>query len=510
MIPRVLPQYPSTAVRVRTLAVTVLVTITLYYALYVKGSVAPLIIADFDMTLTFYVSISIAGSLVGAFAALAASRTDRVGRTGIVLGGTAVVTLLTLVVIPTAGSKTVFLIADVTQAGVLGAILVATTALVRDFAPQLNRATGMCVWNLGPILGSLMVSQVASRTLEDHPDWPYQYRICGLVVLGALVLAWVGLRELSPELRAQVVRGTESPDDVDAAAGAAVLTPLAPGAWRLLLTPTLLLPLVGIGLFLVFYFTRLAYWTIFFTTSFLLTPAPFSLADANALSNWWWGTSALTLLLIGVVSDRLGVRKPLLLGGGLISIVALTLFGSRATEATSYDGFIAVIIPAAFGGVIASSMWLTAYSEAVEAVEPRLVATGMAIYGWVVRISAALSLSAVLVLVPAASTLVDHVAEVGRIYATYPAADRLTDPDPAVRQAAEATMPPEDVAYLAAHRDDVRDGLLEGQDEWGTWWRVCLGAQVVALPLMLLLPGAWRRRRQAEPEAPREEALAAG
>jgi MFS family permease len=45
-----------------------------------------------------------------------------------------------------------------------GIILVATPALIRDFAPQVGRATAMGFWTIGPVLGSLTVSA------DQHAD----------------------------------------------------------------------------------------------------------------------------------------------------------------------------------------------------------------------------------------------------------------------------------------------------------------------------------------------------
>ncbi len=495
MVPeRQLTTYPSAAVRRRTLAVIVAVTITQYYMLYVKGSVAPQIIDDLDMTLVFYVSITVIGNLLGAAAALASGVADRVGRSRFLIVGSGLVAALTLVAIPSAADRQSFLFWDVLQTALLGAVLSATPALIRDLAPQFTRATAMCTWNLGPILGSLLVSSIAQRTLDDHPDWQFQFYVAGTVGAVAFLLALVGVRELSPALRAQIVTSARDVEDVEQrAAGAA--PHLERGAWRQLMVPSIVLPVVGISIFLVFYFTRIAFWVIYFVTTIGFTPA-----QANGLSTWWWSTSALTLLVAGVVSDRLGVRKPLLLLGASISITALAVFGTRATaEATSYGEFVAIIIPAAFGGVLAFGMWLTAYSEAIEARNPALVATGMAFYGWVVRLTVAAALVLVVSAVSAADTLVDHGPEVGRITTTHgDVLEDLASPDPRVAAAARAQVPQADREYLAEHGPEVARAVADGPAQWERWWRVCLVAQVVALPLLLMLPGAWRRRRRRE------------
>jgi MFS family permease len=43
-----------------------------------------------------------------------------------------------------------------------GMVLVATPALVRDFSPQLGRASAMGFWTLGPVLGSFVATTVSA------------------------------------------------------------------------------------------------------------------------------------------------------------------------------------------------------------------------------------------------------------------------------------------------------------------------------------------------------------
>jgi len=86
-----------------------------------------------------------------------------------------------------------------------GVILVATPALIRDFSPQVGRATAMGFWAMGPVLGSLVVSAVASLTLPVYNSWQSQYVICGAIGLVMFLVALFGLRELSPRLRSQLI-----------------------------------------------------------------------------------------------------------------------------------------------------------------------------------------------------------------------------------------------------------------------------------------------------------------
>src|SRR5207237_4330472 len=79
-----------------------------------------------------------------------------------------------------------------------GIVLVATPALIRDFSPQVGRGFAMGFWTLGPVLGSLVVTEVSSHTLSSHPDWRFQFYLCGAVGIAVFVVAFVGLCELSP------------------------------------------------------------------------------------------------------------------------------------------------------------------------------------------------------------------------------------------------------------------------------------------------------------------------
>ena len=54
---RQLPHYPDTARRMSYLGITILATITLYYALFVQGAVAPQIIAEYHFSFTQFVGI---------------------------------------------------------------------------------------------------------------------------------------------------------------------------------------------------------------------------------------------------------------------------------------------------------------------------------------------------------------------------------------------------------------------------------------------------------------------
>ncbi|MFZ0754163.1 MAG: MFS transporter, partial [Trebonia sp.] len=143
---RQLEAYPDTRPRLLYLAITVLATITLYYELYVVGSVSTLVLADLHMSFTFFVVILAVGNLIGAFGSLFAGLADRLGRANLVVGGLLVTGVLTAFVLPATTNRWAFGIASFGVGLVEGICLVATPALIRDFSPQVGRATAMGFW----------------------------------------------------------------------------------------------------------------------------------------------------------------------------------------------------------------------------------------------------------------------------------------------------------------------------------------------------------------------------
>ena len=201
---RQLDHYPDTGPRILYLGIVVIATVILYYQFYLPAAVSPTIIAHFHMTFSYYVYIIVIGNAVGAFGSLAAGLADRWGRANLVAYGLVVTGLLVLFGMPNAPDKLVFGVLYAAVAVVEGVILVATPALVRDFSPQLGRASAMGFWTLGPVMGSLVVSVIVSNTSDSTP-WQDQYMVSGVVGLVVAVIALIGLRELAPRLRDQIM-----------------------------------------------------------------------------------------------------------------------------------------------------------------------------------------------------------------------------------------------------------------------------------------------------------------
>jgi MFS family permease len=378
---RQLASYPENGARYLQLFVVVLITVALYYENYVTGSVSTLQLSSLHMSFTFYVTLLAFANLLGAFSSLLAGMSDRLGRSNLIVVGLLLAGILTAFVIPATTSKWPFLIASCAVGVVEGIVLVATPALVRDFSPQVGRATAMGFWTMGPVLGSLVVSVVGTNTINATTKWPHEYRICGVVGLVVFVIALVALRELAPSLRDQLMVSTKDRVLIEAKAKGIDIDESLKNPWGQMLKVDVVVSALGVSLVLLSYFTAVAFGTILFTTIF-----GFSLKDANGLGNWTWAADAIALVIVGAVSDKLRVRKPFMVIGGVGAAVTTVVFLSQFGHHTSYYTVAAIVSVLSVFLAFAYAPWMASFTETVEARNPALTATGLAIWGWLIRV----------------------------------------------------------------------------------------------------------------------------
>src|SRR4051812_25785071 len=318
---RQLEHYPDTGPRTLYLGITVLSTVVLYYELYIQGAVATKIIAEFGFTFTQFVLVLVISNGIGAFASLFAGLADRWGRANLVVGGLIITALLILFAVPNASSKAEYTVFLSLVGLVEGIALVATPALIRDFSPQVGRGTAMGFWTLGPVLGSLVVTEVSSNTLQSHTDWRWQFYVCGIAGLVVFLIAFVGLRELSPALRDQLMVSMRDRALIEARAAGMDPDQALKGSWRQMLRFDIVGSAFAISVFLLLYYILVGFTVVYFATVYGYSPA-----RANALANWYWIANALTLVVVGVLSDKLRVRKPFMILGTAIGLVGSILF----------------------------------------------------------------------------------------------------------------------------------------------------------------------------------------
>ena len=531
---RYLESYPASGARVFYLTVTVIATVALYYQAYCGGSVAPQVLNYYGISIKFYLLTSVIGFVLGAAATVLGGLADRVGRANMIAYGLIVVGVMKALVEPHMPDKWLFSAAGSVTGLIEGVVLVATPALMRDFSPRMGRATAMGFWAVGPVLGSLCAAEVSSHTLDHLPAWQDQFTIAGLSGLVVGVLVFYTLREPGPALRAQIMVSREDGALLEARArgvdtGAATAHP-----WKQMVTPRIVASALAIAVFLMFYYVLVGALAIFLETTF-----HYSGARANGVANWVWITNAVSLVVWGLVSDRLRVRKPFMLMGGIGSLAATVVFLQRATEPHTAASTLTLIlsIQAVFGAMVFAP-WMAGFTETVEDRNPALVATGLAVSGGVLRVVVAATIFAFPFVVPAVTPLVDYGPQVVRYSTRYAAQlDTARAIRPATLRALEAH--PSDTAaqlaaireiqaarhidfrtavgrlialgaagpqlhYLAQHAPTVIRANAQNPEQWQRWFLVTAGGQLLFIPLVFAMTGPWTpaagRRRDREQE----------
>jgi MFS family permease len=509
------------------LAIVVAATIMLYYELYIAGAVSPSIIAGYGMTFPFYVYISVVGNAVGAFGSLAAGLSDRWGRANLVAYGLLVTALLTLIGIPNASGKWEFAVLFCIIGMVEGVILVATPALVRDFSPQLGRASAMGFWTLGPVVGSLVVAIVSSNTVNHLGAWQDQFIICGIVGLVIGVVALFGLKELSPQLRDQLMVSLRDRAVIEARARGINVEDSLRRPWRQMMHLDIIGSAFAISVFLLVYYTAVGFFTVYFTALH-----GFSLSRANSIGDWFWGFDAIALILIGIISDRVRVRKPFMVLGAVGGIVMMIVFLNLGAK-TSYATFAVVISILAVFLAIAYAPWMASFTETVEKRNPALTATGLAVWGWIIRVVIAISVLILPSVISSMTPLVTYGTQAATISATYPqqlatlavidpgtqaamsanpadtaaqakavgeiaTAFHITPTAATARLVGLAAIPKTDQVFLAEHGTDVANASAAAPGQWKDWWWVCVGGMVLFLPFILVMTGRWSPRKARE------------
>jgi MFS family permease len=464
---RELVAYPERDTRRMHLLLVVLITITLYYELYVGSGVATIMLAQLRIPFPIFVYILAAGNLLGAFASLLAGLADRFGRANLVVYGLLVVGLITLFWVPNVTNALQFGLSFGVVSFVEGIILVATPALIRDFAPQVGRATAMGFWTIGPVLGSLTVSAVNTLTLPIYQTWQSQFVICGVVGMVVFMLAFLFLRELAPALRDQLMVSERDRVLVELKAKGLDIEASLRHPWRQMMHVDVIASAFGVSVMLLAYYTAVGFGLIYLVTIF-----HFSVTQANVLANWTWGANAIALIAAGVISDRLRVRKPFMLAGGIGGAVMLWIWLLQAGQHPSF-ATLAVIscVQTVFMG-FAYVTWMASFTETVEAHNPALTATGLAIWGWLVRIV----ITACFLCLPMVVRSVTPLIEAPYYMAAY-------------QQALANHVTPS--APLLKALDAIKAAAAGAPAEWQEWYWICIGGVMVFIATIFVMRGRW-------------------
>ena len=382
LLNRRIHRYPSHGMRFFYLGIVVMIAVVLYYVYWEEGATLPLLLPYYHMTFRYFLLLVVVSNGLGAFTALLGGVADRVGRANMCLIGTFVIGVLQALAIPNTSSKILFSVEYSIIGIVEGIILVVTPALIRDFSPQVGRATAMGFWTVGPTLGYVVASLVATHTLTHLKPWQDQFVISGTITLCVFVIAFLGLRELSPQLRDQLMVTERERALVEARARGIDVERAVSHPWRTMLKWDLIASSFGISTFLLIFYAAVTIFTLYCVVVFNET-----IANANGINLWFGVANAATVVVIGFLSDMVRVRKPFMLVGAIGSIVVTYLIVLHSTQPhTSYytNALIVMVLGITLG--TAYPAWMANYTEAVEDKNPALSATGLAVWGWVLRI----------------------------------------------------------------------------------------------------------------------------
>lgn len=451
---RKLYHYPKTPARYAQLVLAVASTIVLYIQLYAVGGVSTLLSSQLHMSFMFLVTMIAITNLIGAFGSLAAGFADRFGRVNMIIWGLLVVSILTTFVVPAITDR-YWLAVVLSVIGLIeGMLLVATPALVRDYSPQVGRAAAMGIWNVGPVAGSLFVAIIASDTLAYfHDDWTSQFQIAGIIGLIWFVIVLFTMKELSPEIRDQLMVDSKDRELLEARAASGTVEINLEKPFLQLLKLDIIGPSIGFATLLLLYFTLVGFSPILYATVF-----HFDASQANGVAAWAWAANVVVTVFIGFLFDWSRVRKPWMIIGGVLTIVfeLVLLFNLGNPLTFAQLSVITALMSGSFG--FAAVAFYASFTETIEARNPALMATGLAIWAWIVRIIAFISFLVIPHIVTSVTILLEG----------------------------ESGSP----AYKAAE--------IAVNGEWRTWLWICVAGVVFFMVTVFLHRGPWSPAKARE------------
>jgi hypothetical protein len=253
-------------------------------------------------------------------------------------------------------------------------------------------------------MGALCASVVATNTLDHLYPWQDQFIISGLVCMGVVIISFLFLRELSPQLRDQLMVSERERALVEAKAMGLDVETATAHPIRSMFKLDLVSSSIAISVFLLFYYASVSVLTIYWVVTFNRTAA-----QANGINVWLAAALSLGLVVAGALSDLARVRKPfMLLGAGCGIVMMLFLIHQTGQPHASYDSNVLVIVLLALSISLAYAPWMANYTEQVEHHNPALTASGLAIWGWILRITVALSFLVLPYVITTSTVLVDN------------------------------------------------------------------------------------------------------
>ena len=426
--------YPAPARKYFYLVIVVLSGMMVYFEDYVAGAETPILLPRLHMSLAYYSYLLVVFGVIGGGASYFGSFADRFGRANIVVYVGIALGLITAFAVPSSTSEWAFAFWYCVLGFGDGIIFIAVPALVRDFSPQVGRATAMGAVTLTAVAGSLITSVAATQVLHYFRGWGALFVVAGLCGVVISLINFFSLKELTPELRNQKVVVLKEERLAELRMDQVDVAQASRNRWRSLFRISIVGSAIAIGLFLVVYVTAVGYFTLYFTEIL-----KFKVTTANNLNTVYWGVNCGTLLAFGILSDLARVRKPFMVGGALGAIGATLALMNEPHPSFALLAVILSCLAGCLGAAFAP--WFASFTETIESINPALIATGLAFYGFAVRGIQVIQ-----------GLVIPHV---------------IGSPL----------------------------GTVGG---WQAWFYVCIGGLVVFLPFTLTMTGRWSPRRAAE------------
>lgn len=373
---RQLDRYPARTRRMWLLLMAVVASLIGSYEAEISP-VLPLMLRGLGMTLATYGLIAGVSVIVGAVAAAASGPlADRWGRVTLLVPSLFLTGLcdLAMVLIRNPGE---LLLLRCILSFIEGFAATTTAGLIRDFSPRMGRATAYGFWTWGPVGANFMAAAIAGLTLPIFLTWQSQFLIMGCIALVLTIVVAFNVADLSPGLRAQVIN-TEAEGH---ALGTGERQVKVGRVRELLGHPHIWAHVLGITSWLVLYETLVYYGPTMLVDSFHI-----SAASAAGVMAYFWILNLGSLIVAGIVSDRLRLRKPVSLVGGICSTIVMAYLIARigAAAGTAEISALGAVLGMFLG--VTYGPWMANFSENLEDIRPSLQATGWGLWGFCVRV----------------------------------------------------------------------------------------------------------------------------
>jgi len=320
---------------------------------------------------------------------------DRYGRVVVIDICLAITTALTFLNLAVTGMWT-FIAVRTLMGAVAGLMAGAGAALVRDMSPRLSRAMAFGMLTIGPVGANWLANFIAGATLPIFHTWKSQIAIMGVLGVVMYIPIVLRLKDLSTALRHNIYESERQ-------ALRAELMKRPPSSFQRApvkhsasscVHPEVWLLVAGVNAFLLIYIAIQAFGPLMFTQVFHYSPA-----EAASINAYFWLLNLVTLMVVGIISDRLQVRKPIAIAGALATAALLAWWIPTFSHPLARP--VVAVTAAVLGGFLAIGYvpWAAMFSEALEDISPALQATGWAFFGLFARFTLAVSVPLMLIVV---------------------------------------------------------------------------------------------------------------